>query len=89
MTATWRSCSWWRQRPQQNLVVVNPRIRDVVVIGSRDNDDYPKIVFAVMTSRMTMMTMSWLGSWWGPDDGNNVAAPVVNGNGIWFGLSLL
>jgi hypothetical protein len=36
-----------------------------------------------------MTTMSWLGSWQGPKDGNNVAAHVVNGGNFWFGLSPL
>jgi hypothetical protein len=31
------------------------------------------------TTQTTMMMMSWLGSWWGPNDKNNIAAPVING----------
>jgi hypothetical protein len=38
------------------------------------------------TSRTTMMTMSLLGSWRGPDNGNNVVAPALNGGNFWFGL---
>jgi hypothetical protein len=33
-----------------------------------------------------MTTMSLLGSWWGPNDGNDVAAPIINGGNFWFGL---
>ncbi len=36
-----------------------------------------------------MTTMSWLGSWWGPDNGNDVSATVINGGDFWFGLSPL
>jgi hypothetical protein len=37
----------------------------------------------------TTMTKSWLGSWWGPNDGSNLAAPVVNGGNFSFGFSPL
>ena len=46
------------------------------------------VVDAVKMPWTTTMTMSWLRSWWGPDNRNNVAAPIVNGGDFWFGLSL-
>ncbi len=61
----------------------------VVVVGSRDNNNHPEIVVAAATPRTTTTPMSWLGSWWGPNDSNNVAAPVVNGSNFWFGISPL
>ncbi len=57
----------------------------LVVVGSGDNNNHPGIAFAVTASRTTMITMSLLGSWQGPDDRNDVAAPVVNGGNflVW------
>jgi hypothetical protein len=37
-------------------VVVTHRVKGVVIIGSRDNDDHPGIVVAAMTSLMTKTT---------------------------------
>ena len=61
----------------------------MVVIGSVDNDNHLGIFLAEMAPRTTMTTKSWLGSWWGPDDGSNIAAPVVDGRNFRFGLSPL
>jgi hypothetical protein len=58
----------------------------VFVVGSGADDDHPRIVVAATTPRTTMMTMSWLGSWWGPNDRNNVMALVIDGSTFWFGL---
>jgi hypothetical protein len=31
-----------------------------------------------------MMMKSWLESWWGPNNGSNVTALVIDGGGFWF-----
>jgi hypothetical protein len=49
-----------------------------IVVGSGDNDNHSWIVVAATMPRTTTMTMSWLGSWWGPNNGNNVVAPVID-----------
>jgi hypothetical protein len=36
---------------------------------------------------MMTTTKSWLRSWWGLNDGNNIAAPIIDGGNFWFGLS--
>jgi len=61
----------------------------VIVVGSGDDNNHPEIVVAAATPRTTTKPMSWLGSWWGPNNSNNVAAPIVNGSNFWFGLSPL
>jgi hypothetical protein len=36
------------------------------------------IVLAARTPWTTAMKMSWLGSWWGPNDRVDVAAPIID-----------
>jgi hypothetical protein len=72
-----------------NLVAVNRCVGGVVIVGSGDDDNHPGIVVTATKPQMTTTRMSWLRSWWGPNDGSNVAAPVVDSGGFWFGLSLL
>jgi hypothetical protein len=58
----------------------------LLLLGYGDNNNLPVIVVATTTSWTTMTTMSLLGSWRGPDNGNNIVAPDVNGGNFWFGL---
>jgi hypothetical protein len=51
----------------------------VFVVGSGDDDDHPGIVIAAMMRPMKTMMTTWLGSWWGTDDRNNIAAPIIKG----------
>jgi hypothetical protein len=61
----------------------------VVVIGSGDDNNHTGI-FVTATIPRTMTTMmSWLGSWWGRDEGNNVVVSDVDSGIFWFGLSPL
>jgi hypothetical protein len=63
--------------------------RIVIAVGSGDNNNHPGIVVIATTPWMTMTMMSWLENWWGPNNRNNIAAFIINGNDFWFGLSPL
>jgi hypothetical protein len=77
-------------QPSAFLLMAETTVASVViVVGNRADDDHPGISVAATMPQTTMMTMSWLRSWWGLENRNNVAAPVINGGIFRFGLSPL